>query len=359
MLAALLVAAAAPARAHAAQGRSPAPKPTPRAFFGLGPATKGKIDGRSYFNWSATPAGHLSDQVAVVNFGTKPVTVRIFVTNAVNGTQGTTGFAPRGQAKGGPFDWITVRFPHNSPVLHLAPRSKVLLPITVLIPKNAQPGDHEGAIIAALTSTIQVRHRAKLHLVQQVAVRIITRVSCPTATPNCLRPQISVLDLKVSHTDSLNPFSSGSATLSFEVKNTGNELLGGKITASVNGLFGSSETSKKAITLPPLLPGGTYRGRLGVDGVYPEFLMTAKVQVVPLAVTGQYDVGLRIFSAQVSYVSIPWIPLIIFLLLVAFVVYRWLRRRPPAALVRWLGRRGRTGSTATEPSPEPAGSVGQ
>src|SRR5215471_10092141 len=107
MLAALLVAAAAPARAHAAQGRSPAPKPTPRAFFGLGPATKGKIDGRSYFNWSATPAGHLSDQVAVVNFGTKPVTVRIFVTNAVNGTQGTTGFAPRGQAKGGPFDWIT------------------------------------------------------------------------------------------------------------------------------------------------------------------------------------------------------------------------------------------------------------
>src|SRR5215472_8847429 len=77
VLAALLVAAAAPAQASGVPLRSPSPKPVPRAFFGLGPATKGKIDGRAYFFFPATPGSHAADQVAVVNFGVKPVIVRI------------------------------------------------------------------------------------------------------------------------------------------------------------------------------------------------------------------------------------------------------------------------------------------
>lgn len=320
----------ATARSATVPSRSATPKPLPRAFFGLGPASTTKIDGRSYFDWSATPGSHLTDHVAIVNSGVKPVTVRVFVTNAVSAPQGRMGFLAEGKARGGPTDWVTIAFPNNSPILHLAPRTTVILPITVVIPSNAPPGDHVGAVIVALTSTIVSKGHAKLHLVQQVADRIIARIS------GKLRPQLSVLDLRVSHSDPLSPFATGAATLSFTVKNTGNELLGGKVTASVNGLFGSTRTRPDAVTIPPMLPGGSYRARVPVTGIYPEFWMTATVTVAPTVVTGQYDQGLSLYSAQVSYWSIPWVLLIIAILLVAAAVgslllRRHRRRRPVAA----------------------------
>src|SRR5215469_30018 len=79
----IAVTAAVPAVAAPASGRSITSSPLPRAFFGLGPASKTKIDGRPFFNWSATPGAHFTDHVAIVNFGVTPVALRVFVTNAV------------------------------------------------------------------------------------------------------------------------------------------------------------------------------------------------------------------------------------------------------------------------------------
>lgn len=330
-LAGIITAMALPALASGGSGLAPSvtPKPLPRAFFGLGPANATKIDGRSYFDWSATPGAHLSDHVAIVNFGVRPVTLRIFVTNAVSTRHGGTGFLPAGKARGGPTAWVSIQFPGHSAVLRLAPRSRVILPITVVIPRNAPPGDHVGAVVAAYYSQIVSNHHARLHFVQQVADRIITRIS------GKLRPALSILNLRVSHSDPVSPFSTGAATLSFTVKNTGNELLGGKVTASVQGLFGSGRTRPDAVTVPVLLPGGSYRARVPVNGIYPEFLMTATVTVAPTVVTGQFDQGLKLYSAQVSYWSVPWVLLILLILLVLLGVGIWLRRRrrggsPPA-----------------------------
>jgi hypothetical protein len=218
----------------------------------------------------------------------------------------------------------------------------MILPITLVIPKNAPPGDHEGAVIAALTSLVQVKGRAKLHLVQQVGVRVITRIS------GKLNPQLSVLDLRVSHSDSLNPFASGSAVLKFNVKNTGNELLGGRVTASVSGLFGPTATGSQAITLPVLLPGGSYRASLRVSGIYPEFVETAQVKVVPQGVKGENDGFLPDYYGSATYWSVPWVLLIVLLALVGAAILVWLRRR-----------RGRAKAPDAEPSPELADAVGQ
>src|SRR5262249_49141592 len=157
------------------------------------------------------------------------------------------GFLPAGKARGGPASWVTISFPNHSSTIRLAPRSKVILPVRAVIPKNAPPGDHVGAIVAALYSVIVSKNHAKLHLVQQVADRIIARIS------GKLTPQLSVLNLHVSNTNPLNPVGTGAATLSFTVKNTGNELLGGKVTASVQGLFGSIQTRANFLTVPVLL----------------------------------------------------------------------------------------------------------
>jgi hypothetical protein len=311
----------APSEARAAGNAASRPAPLPRAFFGLGPANKTQIDGRPYFNWSVTPGAGLTDHVAFVNFGVTPVTLHVFVTNEVSTAQGGTGLLPEEQARGGPADWVTIHFPNGSSNLYLPPRSKVIVTITAVFPKNAPPGDHVGAIVASLTSVIQSKNRAKVHFVQQVAERIIARVS------GRLRPQLSIVGLRVSYSDPVNPVATSPATMWFTVSNTGNELLGGQVSVSVHGLFGSTETRTNVVTIPPMLPSGSYDARVTVAGVYPELLMNAKVTVAPLGVTGQYDQGLTPYAGQASFIAIPWIPLAILILLVLLAVWIWLRPR--------------------------------
>lgn len=319
-VAAFVTASAAPASAAPAVTRSASAAPLPRAFFGLGPASATKIDGREFFNWSATPGARLSDHVAVVNFGTTALALRVYVTNAAITTNGATGFVAAAQAHGGPAGWVTIGFPHHSSVLYLRPRSQVILPISVLIPKNAPPGDQVGAVIASLTSVIQSKHHAKVHFVQQVADRIILRISGP------LHPSLT-LRLKTTYHDPLSPVSTAPADLTFTVKNTGNVLLGGKVTLSVHGLLGSAETSKDVISVPVLLPGASDHGSVVIGGVYPEFLMHANASLVPVIVSGQYDPGVTTYLAQDSFLAIPWILLIIVILIVLVIVAIWLRRR--------------------------------
>jgi hypothetical protein len=320
-VAAGLATAASPVVAARASMQDPASKPAGRAFFGVGPATGNKIDGRSYFDWSATPGVKLTDHVAVVNFGTTALKLHVFVTNAVSTVHGGTTYVPPAKAIGGPADWVTIHFPRHSSTLRLAPRSKVFLPVTVAIPKNAPPGDHVGAIIVALSSVIQSKNHAKVHFIQQVATRIITRVS------GTLRPGLKVVGLRVAYHTPLSPFATSPATLTFKIRNTGNEVLGGNVTVSVSGLLGSTETRTDVVKILPLLPGGAIPERVQVNGVYPEIYMQGNVSVAPLVVQGQVDQGLAIYRGQVGFWAIPWIALVIFVLLVLLITGTWLRRR--------------------------------
>ncbi len=301
----------------------------PRAFFGLGPASKTKIDGRSSFEWSATPGSSLTDHLALVDFGVTPVTVHVFVANAVSTAHGGTNFAPSVRKRGGPAGWVSIHFPHNSSTVHLAPRSKIIVPITVVIPKNAPPGDHAGSIVAALRSVIQSKNHVKVHFIQQVAVRIIARIS------GKLRPRLSILGLHVKYSNPLlNPLGTAPTTLSFTVKNTGNELLGGKVSAAVLGLFGSTGGRSSIAKIPVMLPGGSDTASVTVPGVFPEFDMNAKVTIKPLVATGQYDPGLTVFPAQVTFWAVPWILIVIVIAVVAAGALIMVRRRRRAVTAR-------------------------
>jgi hypothetical protein len=298
----------------------------PAAFFGLGPASKTKIDNRPYFAWGVTPGASLGDYVALVNFGAQPVTVQVFATNAVSLAHGGTGFLSQGQVLGGPASWITLRLPGGSSAVYLPPRSQLIVPITVQIPKNAPPGDHVGAIMASLTSSAVAKNHAKVHLIQQVAARAVIRVSGP------LHPQLSVSGLSVDYNDPLNPAASSAATLRFTVRNTGNVLLGGKESVAVHGLFGESKTATGP-QIPIMLPGGSTTEAVTVRGVYPELLMHGGVTITPLIVTGQDDPGLKTYSGSVTFWAVPWILLaivIVIVLLIGAYIWRRRRRRRPA-----------------------------
>jgi hypothetical protein len=333
-LAAPLVRQAGAAPAHRAAASATTPT---RAFFGLGPASATAIDGRPYFSWAATPNAALGDHVAIVNFGTVPVTLNVFAANAVSLAKGGTGFQSRGQSHGGLASWITLHFPHNSSTLSLPPHSKVIVPITLVVPKNATPGDHVGAIIASLTSTIVSKNHAKVHLVQQVAARVILRIS------GRLRPLLTVADLRVSYDNKLNPTSSGVASLHFTVQNSGNELLGGKPQVEIQGLFGTTEVAAHPVLIPIMLPGGSDSESVTIPGVYPQLLMNAKVTITPTVATGQYDTGLSKYSATKSFWAIPTILLIIVVVLILLAGW-WI----------WRHRRRRTGPVG-DAAPVPSG----
>jgi hypothetical protein len=321
VLAAPLISVSSPALASTAATAVVA-KSTPRAFFGLGPASAKAIDGRPYFAWAATPDAALTDHVAIINFGSVPVTLQVFATNAVSLAQGATGFENRGQSHGGLASWITLHFPNGSSTLQLKPHAKEIVPITLQVPRNATPGDHVGAIIASLTSTIVSKNHAKVHLVQQVAARVVLRVS------GKLRPLLTVSGLRVTYDDRLSPASSGVATLHFNVVNSGNLLLGGKPVVTISGLFGTTETASRLVTVPIMLPGGSDNEAVTIPGVYPQFLMNAKVTITPTVVTGQYDTGLSKYSASQSFWAIPIILLaIIVVLILAAGAWIWRHRR--------------------------------
>jgi hypothetical protein len=201
------------------------------------------------------------------------------------------------------------------------------VPITLKVPRNAPPGDHEGAIIASLTSTIVSKNHAKVHLVQQVAARIVLRVS------GKLRPLLTVSGLRVTYDNRISPTESGVATLHFTVSNSGNLLLGGKPVVTVSGLFGSAAARHVAI-VPVLLPGGSDSESVTIPGVYPQFLMNAKVTVTPTVVAGQYDTGLSKYYANTSFWAVPVILLIIVIVLIllgGLWIWRHRRRRVTTA----------------------------
>jgi hypothetical protein len=290
------------------------------AFFGLGPASATKIDGRPYFLWDATPGGVLTDHVAIVDFGATPVTLQVYVTNAVILKHGGTGFVAQGKAHGGIASWVRLHFPGGSSTLHLAPKSKVIIPITMLVPRRAAPGDLVGAIVAGLTSTLVGKH-ARFHLVQQVAARIVLRVS------GKIRPRLTITHLRVRYSGQPNPLATGIASVSFTVLNSGNALLGGKESVSVHGLFGAKAVVRTVTIIPVMLPGGSTTESVQVRGVYQQVMSSAKVTIAPLIVSGQYDPGLGDFSASASFLTLPWIPVAVIVALLLGIAALWVRRR--------------------------------
>ena len=87
-------------------------------------------------------------------------------------------------------------------------------PFTLTVPANAQPGDHIGGVIAALT---QRANGGRVAQENRVGDAVYLRVSGP------LQPVLSVESLSVGgYHGTVNPFGGGSTSVSYTVHNTGN-----------------------------------------------------------------------------------------------------------------------------------------
>lgn len=322
------VIAAAPSQAAPHAG-----KRTVNATFGAAPASEklvhGKkvlgVDGRPYFTFGTTPGGRLTDHLAILNISYKPETLQVYPVDAVAAANGTIAYAapsaPRKQAGA----WLAVGTPGGSGRITVKPRSTVIVPVHVAVPRNAPPGDHVGAVVVSLSGRIAGSFgqgsKQKVKFDQRIAVKALFRVTGP------LHPQLSVQQLHASYRGPIDPFAKGQATVTYTVHNGGNVILGGPQTVTVHGLFGESVTAAHVADVPALLPGASYPVTVKVPGVYPEVWMSAKVTVDTTGLQGQVDPGLHPVTASVHFLAIPWILLVVLLLLILGLAWGYARRR--------------------------------
>ena len=362
VLAAVVAALAALALATAAAPAVAAgPTPTPRATtgatssptstagpkaaakpavvtFGVQPARKGKPDARPYYNYGVTPGGVLHDQAAIRNFSTKPLTLRVYATDAVNLQDGGFGLLPSAQRPVEAGSWIAVGTRDGRGFVTVPARQSVVVPIRLTVPRDATPGDHVGGIVVSLTTRSTNTDGAAVELDQRVGSRVFIRVSGP------LHPALSIEQVRASYDGVLNPFGSGRASVSYVVRNTGNVKLGGRQQVSVHGPAGPTAQASGLADVPLLLPGGSYRAIARVQGVWPLARETATVRVAPLVVPGDVVPGLHESVATATFWALPWTPLAILVGLVLLL-------GGGLVLRRWRGRPGRTTGAATTPIP--------
>jgi len=315
--AAPLAAAEAAPSVYSASSAASASQPG-RAEFGAGPASATKLDGRPYFTYDASPGGSIEDRIAIENFATKSLKLNVYTVDARTGAGGDFVYGARSAAPKQVGTWLKI-IGQSSGQVTVPARTTIILPFRLKVPPNASPGDHAGAVIVSINGLVSGKNQ-KLKLEQRIATRVIIRVSGP------LHPRLSIEHLHAAYSGHLDPFSSGTVTVSYTVHNTGNVLLGATQQVSVHGLFGSAAHATAVRGVPLLLPGGSYQVKTSVPGVLPEVWVTATVRLGPEGLRGDVNPGLHVTTASATVLTMPWILLAIVLALLVFLIVRNWRR---------------------------------
>ncbi|MEU3457451.1 DUF916 domain-containing protein [Micromonospora sp. NPDC006766] len=290
--------------------------------------------GRNYFMYEVAPGSTLFDFVGVTNLSDKPLTFKVYGTDAFNTVDGAFALLPADQKATDIGTWIHV----EQQTVTVKPGKRADIRFEIKVPSNATPGDHTGGVLAAIGQLGTTPDGQQVQMDRRVAARVYLRVSGKVA------PAVTVESMNVDYHTPLNPFSGNEMVVTYQLRNTGNVRVGGKGTVSVTGPFGWHLARNKAGELPELLPGAVFTVTERVAGVRPAVRLSANVD---LALTvGDEKLPPTTHSASVW--AVPWL-LLIPLALIAGWVYLRLRRRRAA-------KKAASGQPAEASAQEPAAS---
>ncbi|MDG4795618.1 DUF916 domain-containing protein [Micromonospora sp. WMMD1082] len=309
----------------AQQEPSPAP-PSAAATWGVAPSSARGPNGRPAFSYKLDPGATLTDYIGVTNHSTRPLTLSLYASDAVTTTQGGFDLLAADQEPTDVGSWV--RLPRRT--VTIPSTSRLDIPFTLTVPRNATPGDHAGGIVASLAGAAVDAQGNRVAVDHRVGARIYLRVAGE------LQPTLTVENLRVRHSGSVNPLAGGTVTATFTVRNTGNVRLAGQPVLGVAGPFGLARQSVDGAALPEILPGGELTTTVRMSGVPPLFRLTANATVTPAAVGDQIlDPPPRGEPAQATVWAVPW-PQLALLILLALVGWALIaaRRRRAAQLAR-------------------------
>jgi hypothetical protein len=276
------------------------------------------------------PGSTVTDHVEIVNDSKQSAAFSIYGTDAAGTSPKGTLLLLAPQKK--PTDigsWV--HFPGGAAQLStIIPAGEAIVTqFTLEVPLQATPGDHTGAVVAQVG--IPHTNSAGLSVTEnyRIAVPLELRVT------GALSAGLQVRSISTGFSDPLNPFGTGSATVSYTIVNTGNVRQAGAQTVTVTGPFGQKVVVHPP-QLPTILPGDSIRVTAQAPGLFPAGPMTAAVDVNASWPADTIALGQAAPEAtgNASLFAFPWTLLGLVLLLVAIGVGIWFYLRWRARLRR-------------------------
>jgi hypothetical protein len=283
--------------------------------WSLKPSTAQGPDARPHFVYDARPGQTVEDVVAVTNYSDSPLRLDLYAADGFTPDDGGFDLRQRGEVPTDVAAWVTVR----SPQVDVAARSTVLVPLVLVVPENATPGDHVGGVVASFTTTVTDGSGQQVAVENRVGSRIYLRVDGP------LEPRLEIVDLRAGYDGTLNPVGQGAVDVSFTVVNTGNIRLSGQQVVTVTGPFGVELGRVVLADVPELLPGARQEQVGRIDGVWPAGRLSTEVELWAFDPVGEVEVPPT--TASVDSWAVPWTLLLVLAVVAAGGLVRRARRR--------------------------------
>lgn len=332
------------AGATAELAASAAGTPSGQVTWSVQPATStGPDPARNKFSYGVVAAGStIQDHVEIVNHSSQSAAFSIYATDTTGtSAKGALLLLGAGQKSTDIGSWAS--FPGGAQQLStiIPAKQAIIQAFTINVPRLATPGDHTGGMVAAVGVTRKNAAGASVAENFRIAVPLELRV------PGPLTASLQVQSVSTGFGDPLNPFGTGSATVSYTVTNTGNVRQSAAPAVNVTGPFGQTATVHPA-NLPVILPGDSVRVSASLPGLFPTGPMTAHVNVTAGWPKGTIPLTSAAPAAASSapLFAFPWSLLGLILLLVAIGVgiwffFRWRRRLRRAELAAVAARASR------------------
>lgn len=290
-----------------------------RLTWSVAPADANGPNGRARFDYVVEPGMRYDDHIAVRNLGEGELTVDLYAADAVNTATGGFDLLARDEASPSVGSWISVA----EPKIVLKPRSTTVVPFRMTVPPDAEPGDHVGGLVAALTTTAQVQ------VERRVGARLYVRVAGP------ITPNLRVDQPTAAYRGTANPAAPGEVDVTWTVVNDGNVRLTVRPSVRVEGLFGLGGTGWTGDTATELLPGGAITFTRTLTRMWPLGPLSVRGEAESVASAGQDLAGaVATVTAETTVWAVPWAALGALLLLTAILVALWRVRRRIRQLTR-------------------------
>ncbi|WP_426594252.1 hypothetical protein ACPPVS_01760 [Cellulomonas sp. McL0617] len=293
-----------------------------RLTFGITTASGGAPDARGFIAVDAPPGSTLFDGVGVVNISDAPLDVDLYTADVTNAADGGLDVGRRDDPKSLAGAWVTL---HDSSVHVPAQGSKgpgvVLVPVTINVPKDAEPGDHLAAVLSSVTTTGAAgANTPAVDLEQRVGVRVYVRVQ------GDIRAGLTITQVH-SRFRAGSTFGAGTLQVTYTLTNSGNVRLGANPGVRASGIFGLQPRSAKGEAIDELLPHSSVTQTVTLDHVVPLLLENVVVSADAVAARGADDPAIGTVRASTWSWAWSWLVVALLVLVAAVVTTVVVRRR--------------------------------
>lgn len=284
--------------------------------WALTTATADGPDGRGVFEYVVEPDDVYEDFLAVRNFGEQPLTVSVYAQDAVQTSENAFEVLTLEDEARRIGAWTRI----EAGEVTVPARESVVIPFSIAVPADAEPGDHAGAILAVSMpaegegATVQYR----------VGTRIYLRVAGP------VEAALEVDRLEGHHEGRWSPFASSPLDVEATLENTGNVRVSPEAEIVVSSVFGWWSRTVPLEGFDEILPEGAQSGGARLEEVPPLGPLWVTVEIGAVTSSGQDVTAFtEITSRTVIVWAVPWVLLaaIVLLLLAAVIAVVNLRRR--------------------------------